>query len=179
MSRILPISHPQNETAITLTAIRQKLGMVPNLYATIAHSSKVLNAYLAFNQTLSEGRLTAKQRELIALAVGQANHCQYCLSAHTLLAENLGLNKDQILLAREGKADESLDQTIIQFAIQVIDQQGVLSDEQFNFARENGLEDELVFEVLAQITANIFTNYSNHIAQTSIDFPVVSLSNQP
>ena len=77
MSRITPVSNPQGEAAATLNAIKQKIGMVPNLYATVAHSSTVLNAYLAFSEALNQGRLSAKQRELIALAVGQANECQY------------------------------------------------------------------------------------------------------
>ncbi|WP_038174839.1 carboxymuconolactone decarboxylase family protein [Vibrio pacinii] len=176
MNRILPVSQPQNEAAATLSAMRQQLGMVPNLYASVAHSPNVLNAFLVFNQALSLGRLTAKQRELIALAVGQANQCQYCLSAHTLLAGNAGIDKAQVLAARQGKAEDALDQALVTFAIQVVEQRGAISDEQFDAARQGGIDDELMIEVLAQITANTFTNYTNHVVQTEIDFPVVSLS---
>ena len=82
MSRIQPVSQPQPAAAQTLTTLRRNLGMVPNLYATLAHSPALLNGFLAFAEALGKGRLTAPQRELLALAIGQANACQYCLSAH-------------------------------------------------------------------------------------------------
>lgn len=176
MSRILPVTEAKNEAAETLSAMRQQLGMVPNLYASVAHSPSVLNAFLVFNEALSLGRLTAKQRELIALAVGQANQCQYCLSAHTLLAGNAGIDKAQALAARQGQAEEALDQAIVTFAKQVVEQRGEISDEQFDAARQSGIDDELVIEILAQVTVNTFTNYSNHVVQTEIDFPLASLS---
>ncbi len=176
MSRILPVSQPQGEAAATLTAIHQKLGMVPNLYATVAHSPTVLNAFLTFNEALGNGRLTAKQRELIALTVGQANQCQYCLSAHTMIAGSVGIEQEQVLAVRQGKAYNALDQTIITLAKQLVEQRGELRNEQLDSARQHGVDDELVVEVLAQVVANTFTNYANHVAETEIDFPVVSLA---
>ncbi|WP_108944164.1 carboxymuconolactone decarboxylase family protein [Shewanella halifaxensis] len=176
MSRILPVSNPSGDVATTLAAIKSKLGMVPNLYTTIGHSSTVLNAYLAFSDALSKGRLSAKQRELIALAIAQINQCQYCLSAHTLIAGNAGLAKHHIQEARQAKADNALDQALITLAVDLIEQRGELTTEQLDIANENGVDNELIFEVLALVTANIFTNYANHLAQTDIDFPEVSLT---
>ncbi|MFG0606989.1 carboxymuconolactone decarboxylase family protein [Vibrio mimicus] len=175
MSRITPVSNPQGEAAVTLNAIKQKIGMVPNLYATVAHSSTVLNAYLAFSEALSQGRLTAKQRELIALAVGQANACQYCLSAHTMISRSTGLSDDQILAARQGAAANALDNALVQLAVSLVKQRGVIADEQLEAARVQGVDEGLIFEVLAQVSANTFTNYANHVAGTDIDFPKVNV----
>lgn len=175
MSRILPVSQPQGDVSTTLSAINSKLGMIPNLYATVAHSSTVLNAYLTFSEALNKGRLTAKQRELIALAIGQANECQYCLSAHTLIAASSGVEKQQIADARKGEASNKLDQALLTLAIALVEQRGELTTEQLTSARQSGVDDELTFEVIAQVTANIFTNYSNHVAETDIDFPLVNL----
>ncbi|ASK54170.1 carboxymuconolactone decarboxylase family protein [Vibrio tarriae] len=175
MSRITPVSQPQGEAAVTLNAIKQKIGMVPNLYATVAHSSTVLNAYLAFSEALSQGRLTAKQRELIALAVGQANACQYCLSAHTMISRSTGLSDEQILTARQGTAANGLDNALVQLAVSLVKQRGVITDEQLEAARKQGVDEGLVFEVLAQVSANTFTNYANHVAGTDIDFPAVNV----
>ncbi|QXC55745.1 carboxymuconolactone decarboxylase family protein [Vibrio mimicus] len=175
MSRITPVSNPQGEAAVTLNAIKQKIGMVPNLYATVAHSSTVLNAYLAFSEALSQGRLTAKQRELIALAVGQANACQYCLSAHTMISRSTGLSDDQILAARQGTAANALDNALVQLAVSLVKQRGVIADEQLEAARVQGVDEGLIFEVLAQVSANTFTNYANHVAGTDIDFPKVNV----
>ncbi|MGT2439693.1 carboxymuconolactone decarboxylase family protein [Bradyrhizobium betae] len=56
--------------------------------------------------------LTAKQREIIALAVGQVNECQYCLSAHTLMGKGAGLSPDGIRKAREGGAESDFDAAV-------------------------------------------------------------------
>ncbi|MGI2259075.1 carboxymuconolactone decarboxylase family protein [Shewanella sp. GXUN23E] len=176
MSRIQKLVNPQGTAATTLSAIEKKVGMVPNLYATVAHSPTVLNAILAFGDSLTKGRLSAAQRELIALAVAQTNACQYCLSAHTLIAAGAGLSKDEIVAARNIAADTPLDQAIVEFAALAVTQRGVITDAQLQQLQAKGLTDELLFEVLAQVTLNTFTNYANHIAATDIDFPVVSLS---
>ncbi|EEX67169.1 MULTISPECIES: carboxymuconolactone decarboxylase family protein [Vibrio] len=175
MSRILPVSNPQGEAAATLTAIKQKIGMIPNLYATVAHSSTVLNAYLAFSEALSHGRLTAKQRELIALGIGQANACQYCLSAHTMISRGAGISDEQILAARQGMASNALDNALVQLAVALVKQRGVISDEQWVEAQAQGIDEGLLFEVLAQVSANTFTNYANHVVGTDVDFPKVNV----
>ena len=43
--------------------------MVPNLFSTFAQSPAVLNGFLGFSDSLGKGVLSAKQREIIALAV--------------------------------------------------------------------------------------------------------------
>jgi AhpD family alkylhydroperoxidase len=68
--------------------------MVPNLFSTFAQSPAVLNGYLGFSDALGKGVLTAAQREIVALAVAQANECQYCLSAHTLMGKGAGLSSE-------------------------------------------------------------------------------------
>jgi AhpD family alkylhydroperoxidase len=43
---------------------------------------------------LAGGALSPKLREQIALAVGEANGCQYCVSAHTAIGKRLGTEID-------------------------------------------------------------------------------------
>ncbi|MBL0640215.1 carboxymuconolactone decarboxylase family protein [Aeromonas veronii] len=171
MSRIQPVSQPQPAAAQTLTTLHRNLGMVPNLYATLAHSPALLNGFLAFAEALGKGRLTASQRELLALAIGQANACQYCLSAHTLLAGKAGFSAQEIRAARLGQASAPLDHAMLQLATALVNQRGVISDEQLA-----GVDDELLLEVLGQVVVNTLTNYSNHLAATEIDFPPVTLT---
>jgi AhpD family alkylhydroperoxidase len=93
MSRIATIDpvHAPADVQATLAAVKAKIGMVPNLFSTFAQSSAVLNGYLALSDALGKGVLTARQREIISLAVAQANECHYCLSAHTLGGKGAGL----------------------------------------------------------------------------------------
>jgi len=176
MSRIPPVTQPVASVAPSFAAMQRNLGMVPNLYATLAHSPALFNGFLAFADALSKGRLTASQRELLALAIGQANRCQYCLSAHTLLAGKTGVTPEAITAARQGNASDPIDHALLQLAILLVNQRGVISDEQLRNAYSAGLDDELVLEVLGQVVVNTMTNYGNHLAGTEIDFPIVTLT---
>ena len=177
MARIQPVNRNEasDQLAQTFDGLKAKIGVVPNSFATFAQSPAVLNAYLAFSQALTHGILNSKQREVVALAVGQANSCQYCVSAHTLLGKGAGLTPDEIKAARLGVSDDQLNDALAKLAIKVVNQRGVLSDADLNEARSKGVGDPLIVEVIAHVALNTLTNYTNHIAATDIDFPVVEL----
>lgn len=177
MARIQPINRNEatGQLATTLANVKAKIGAVPNLFTTFAHSPAALNGYLAFSEALTHGRLSAAQREVLALAVGQTNSCQYCLSAHTLLGKGAGLDAASIKEARSGHANDAVTDALAQLAVKIVNQRGVLTDDDINQARNAGLDDGLIVEVIANVALNTLTNYTNHIAATDIDFPVVAL----
>jgi uncharacterized peroxidase-related enzyme len=178
MSRIAPVDPANADAAVkaTLSAVKTKIGMVPNLFSTFARSPAVLNGYLALSDALGAGALTAKQREIVALAVAQANECHYCLSAHTLLGAGAGLSPEAIRKAREGKADDAIDNAVALFARRVVETRGRVSDADLAAARSAGLDDARIVEVIAGVAINVFTNYTNNVAQTDIDFPKVDVA---
>lgn len=177
MARISPVTleSTDNTTADTLRAVEKKIGMIPNLFATFAQAPAALNGYLALSDALTHGQLTAAQREIVALATGQANACQYCLSAHTAMGKGAGLSDSAIEGARAGRADSALDNAIAEMTVKIVKQRGVISDADMEIASAAGVTDSLVVEIVANVALNTLTNYTNHIAGTDIDFPVVSV----
>ncbi len=177
MPRISPIASDRADAATqaTLNAVKGKLGMVPNLFATFAQAPAVLQAYLAFSDALSHGQLTAGQREIVALATAQTNACQYCLSAHTLLGKGAGLSQTNIAAARNGHGDGAINDAIAQLTVIIVKNKGNVSDQELANARAAGLSDGQIIEVTANVSVNLLTNYTNHIAATDVDFPIVAL----
>jgi uncharacterized peroxidase-related enzyme len=175
MPRISPVVTPEPETpvAATLGQIKAKLGRVPNAYATLANAPTALDGYLAFSSALRKGRLNARQRELLALAISQANECQYCLSAHSITGKMAGLTPSQIRDARAARSDDPLENAIARFAIKAIQQRGMISDDDMKAARLAGVDDGLMIEIIANIALMTVTNYVNRLADPEIDFPVV------
>lgn len=178
MTRITPVNAATADaaTSATLGAIKAKIGMVPNLYATFAHSPAVLNGFLALSDALSKGALTPAQREIVALTTAQANQCHYCLSAHTLLGKNAGLSADAIAAARRGTAADPQDNAVAQLAARLVEARGEVSDADVAAARAGGLDDARIVEVIAHVALNVMTNFTNNVAHTDIDFPVVDLA---
>lgn len=155
-----------------LEGVKAKLGMTPNMMRVMANSPAVLDAYLKFSGALGGGDLTAKTREQIALTVGQANSCDYCLSAHTAIGKMVGLTTDQILDSRRATSSEPTTNAVIRFARQLVERRGLVSDTELDAVRSAGLGDGAIAEVVANVALNIFTNYFNHVAETAIDFPI-------
>ena len=176
MAYIRPIDRSQADSSIniTLDAIKAKLGKVPNLFLTLATTPVALNAYVQLGDVVGRGKLNAKQREQIALTVGEANSCEYCLAAHSAIGDMVGLKPAQIAAAREARADTARDSAMLQLARAIIEHRGNVPTGELDTFKATGLSDGDVLEVLVNVVLNIYTNYANHIARTQVDFPAAA-----
>jgi uncharacterized peroxidase-related enzyme len=159
-----------------LDAVQAKLGMTPNLMKTLASGPAALEAYLNFGAALGTGRLDAKFREEIALAVAQANSCEYCLAAHSTIGKMVGLKPEEILGSRGAHSEDAKRDAGLQFAQALVVQRGEVSDLAIANVKAAGYTDGDIAEIVANVAINIFTNYFNHVARTEVDFPKVGVS---
>jgi uncharacterized peroxidase-related enzyme len=175
MSRIAAIdpAAAQGKTKELLDGVHKALGLTPNLYRVAGQSPAALDGLLSLTGALNHAKLGPKTREAVALAVGQANACDYCLSAHTLLGKGAGLAPDDIANARGGHAADPKTDAVLRFARSLVQNQGHVSDAELAGLRQVGLGEGEIVEAVALTVLNIFTNYLNHVAETDIDFPVV------
>lgn len=176
MSRIDAIDPTQakGRTKELFQAVQTKLGRVPNLFRTFGNSPAALEAYLAFGDALAKGVLNAQVRELIALAVAEANTCEYCLSAHTAIGKMVGLAEDAIASGRDATAADPKIAAALQFARAIVVTHGDVGNGDLEQVRAAGWTDAEITEIIANVVLNIFTNYTNLVAKTEIDFPRVA-----
>src|SRR3954463_6095872 len=85
-----------------LGAVKDRLGLVPNMTRAMANSPAVLAGYLQLSGALDRGSLTARVREQLSLAVAEANGSDYCLAAHSAVARMVGLTAEQVRDSRLG-----------------------------------------------------------------------------
>jgi uncharacterized peroxidase-related enzyme len=176
MTYIAPLNRDSADprTAATLDAVKAQLGMVPNLYATLAKAPAALHALLEINQAVASGGLTAREREIVALTTSQANGCGYCLSAHTLLGKKAGLSIEQTELARAGSGDDKRATAIAAVTRALVESRGHLDPSAVDRFQAASLTEGDLLEIVANIAATTLTNYTNNLARTEIDFPVVT-----
>lgn len=174
MPRIHPVNRntADSKTTNLLGSVEKKMGLVPNIIATMANSPAVAQAYLGFSQSLSTGQLSARLREQIALVVGETNNCEYCLAAHTALGKGAGLTEGETCDARRAEAQDDNERAALQFARTMVNERGRVSDDDLQAVRQAGYDDGQIAEIVANVALNIFTNYFNHVAGTEVDFPV-------
>jgi uncharacterized peroxidase-related enzyme len=158
-----------------LTAVKKQLGVVPNLFRTVAHSPAALEGYLSLNGALAKGSLDAATRERIALAVAEFNGCGYCLEAHTYIGKNLAkLSDSEIESNRRGRSSDAKADAAVVFAAKVISARGHVSEADLLAVRAAGLTEADIIEIIAHVALNTLTNYINEVAGTIVDFPAVS-----
>lgn len=156
-----------------LEAAKKKMGMVPNLYATIGYSSAALKSMLDTDAALShENSFSAKDREAINLIVSQVNHCDYCLAAHTALAKMRGFSEAETLDIRRAEfADHKLN-TVILLAKDISENKGAADPSALQSFFDEGYDEKSLIELIALISLRTFTNYVFSNTHIPIDFPM-------
>src|SRR5262249_20218810 len=127
MPRIQPVDPNTADpaTAELLNSVRRSMGAVPNLIATMARSPAVARPDLGCAQALSGGIPPRRLREQIALAVGEANACTYCVAAHTVLGRRAGLTEEETKEARRAASHDEKEDAALMFARRVVQDRGV------------------------------------------------------
>jgi uncharacterized peroxidase-related enzyme len=156
-----------------LHAVKQQLGVVPNLFRLVANSPAALEGYVGLIGALGKGALAAATRERIALAVAEINGCSYCLSAHTNLGQHVArLDDAEIAANRGGGSNDPKADAAVHFAAKIVRERGHVTEGDLRAVKSAGYDEAQVIEIVLHVALNTWTNYINEVAKTEIDFPV-------
>jgi uncharacterized peroxidase-related enzyme len=158
------------ENAAHFDKLHKALGMVPNLYATIAHSETGLGRYLAFQNAKSS--LTNKEKEAVNLVVSETNGCVYCQSAHTVLGKMNGFSEDEILNLRGGNSSNAKLEALVRLAKDITENRGRASEENLQAFYDAGYTNANLVDVILQVSEKIAMNYLHNLTQVPVDFPM-------
>ena len=151
--------------------LKQKIGMVPNLYATYANSPVALNAILSFDGALKEGGFSNREIEAVALAIAEANSCDYCLAAHTALGKMNGFTEDETIELRTLASQDSKLQALVALAASITVTRGRPEQAALEAFFAAGYDKAALVELIGFVAVNTYNNYLNNIADTTVDFP--------
>lgn len=142
-----------------------------NIFKSMAQSPALLETYLALSGVLGKASLSPKEVEAIQLAIAQANSCDYCVAAHTVVGKGAGLTEAQTVEARKGHVGDPKLNALVKFALAIHEKKGHLSDGDLSAFKSAGYNEQQAGEVLVAYTLISFTNNFNHMNQTVVDFP--------
>ena len=137
----------------------------------MGNSPAALKAYLAMSAALAEGELSPEDREVIYLAVSEGNGCEYCVSAHTMVAKKIGLTMEETLAARRFLSTDKKRATLLEFVRRVIASKGFVSDDELSEVQTAGYSDGQIAEAVGYIGLATYSNLFNHVNGTTLDFP--------
>lgn len=159
---------PENQAIFD--QLKKGLGMVPNLYAVMAHSTHALGNYLALQNAKSS--IQGKAREVVNLVVSQVNQCEYCLAAHTAIGKMVGFSEEQIVEIRSGKAsfDPKLD-ALAKFTKSMVEERGKANPLAIDAFFAAGWTKENLVDAIVTIGDKTITNYLHGATKVAVDFP--------
>ena len=163
-----------NKSQEIFKEIKDKLGMLPNLYATIGYSSNALSNYLSFSANAGKNVFTSSEIEAIKLAVSDVNNCHYCLAAHTALAQANGFTEREAFKLRKATISDPKLQILTSLAREIVINSGKVADEHKESFFHLGYNEGALIEFVSIVISASFTNYIHGLTEVEIDFRPVN-----
>jgi len=154
----------------TLQQAKGKYGFIPNLMAVMAESPSLLKAYAMISQIFEETSFSNTEKLLVLLTASHENACDYCMAAHSTVAQMHKVPTPVIEALREGRplADAKLE-ALRQFVRSVVRNRGHMIEEEIQAFLDAGYLRAQIFDVLVGVGMKTLSNYTNHIADTPLD----------
>jgi len=180
MSRLnrLPAEELSDDARSTLDQIAGQFGFVPNMFATLASNPAVLDIVMTL-QSKGNRLLDAKTRHTIALAVSEADGCEYCLALHTAGSVKGGMSIEDIELARAGSSVDPKRAAAARFTHRVIETRGHVTDADLAAVRGAGYTDAQILAIVTLAVRALMTNYINNVNRTDVDIRVAAADAVP
>lgn len=147
-----------------LTDLVNRNGQVGHMVRTMAHSPAVLAGYLDLSRALKRAKLKRPLSERISLAVQEQLDCPSCLAAHIDAAKRVGVDNDEIALARQGTSSDPAVAALVAFGRQVYTSPASISDDQIVELRQHGYSDREIADVVGIVALNLLTGAFNLVA---------------
>ena len=150
-------------------------GSVPNHFYVELNCPEFFTARLGATKVLWEmGELTMEEIQHVGILVSQANGCPYCTAAFcTILNHGLGTAEDYVgnllqqgLGAVEGERLRSL----LEYALQVNNDPGAVTDAQIDALRHHGLTDKGIVQLTHVVSDFASYNTLNLALDTDYDY---------
>lgn len=156
---------------LVLEDTKKKYGFIPNLYGVLAHSAAAVHAYAGLNEILGQhGSLSPREQQTAILAISVENGCTYCVAAHSVVAEQSGLDREAVgALREERQLDDAKLEALSTFARQVVKERGWVGGEPLEAFTAAGYQPADALEVVTLVALKTLSNYTNHIANTPLD----------
>ncbi|QNR24575.1 carboxymuconolactone decarboxylase family protein [Croceimicrobium hydrocarbonivorans] len=150
--------------------LKSKLGFVPNLYASMAHSDTGLANYLQFQGAKTS--FSNKEKEVINLVVSEFNQCKYCQAAHTAIGKMNGFSDEQILDIRSAQINwDSKLAALGRLSLAIVASKGKNVDKELSDFYEAGYDRGSLVDLVLAVADKIVMNYLHNIIQIPVDFP--------
>lgn len=169
--KLLNISTSTTTTKI-LEQAKKNLGFVPNMYVTMGANPALLDSYIySYNSFRANSGFTSAEQEVVFLTIAYENNCEYCMAAHSFIADKMSKVPTEITDAiRDGKQIQDLKfGALSKLTRSLVVNKGNVPQAEIDEFLTAGYAEFHVLGIIAGIAAKTMSNYSNHITNPEID----------
>ncbi len=167
-----------------ILAVQEKAGFIPNVFLMLAHRPAEFRAFFDYHDALMEKDigLTKAEREMIVVATSATGDCHYCVVAHGAVLRIRAKNPrvaDQ-LATNYRKAEITPRQRImLDFALKLSTRGGEVEDADLARLREQGFDDEAIWDIGAITAFFAMSNRLVHLTGTPPNEPFYLMGRLP
>jgi len=160
---------PEGSKAILEGAISQ-MGVVPNLFGTMAESPNTLKAYTQLHELFAGSSFDAEELTVVWQTINVEHECHYCVPAHTAIAGSMSVDPALTEALRNGTEMTTPKlQALHNFTLSMVRNRGNVSTADMDAFFAAGYGQQQVLEVILGLSQKVISNYVNHVAHTPVD----------
>jgi uncharacterized peroxidase-related enzyme len=160
-----------------LERAKAQVGFIPNMYAVMANSPGLLETYMdGYDRFRKDSGLTPAEQEVVFLTISRTNGCDYCVAAHSLIADQMSKVPPAVTEAiRNGRAiaDPKL-AALSAFTDVLLTKRGLPSEADVAAFLAAGYGERQILELILAIAVKTLSNYSNPLVHTTLDQPFLA-----
>ncbi len=169
-----PVVHAsaQGQQKEVLDIALKQVGFIPNMYANMANAPGMLSTYLhGYDLFRKESSFTPAEQEVVLLAISQYNGCNYCMAAHSMLADKMsGVPKEVLQALRDHQPipDAKL-AALAAMAVEMVATHGQPSPARVKTFLDAGYQERDLLYIVLAAAVKTLSNYSNQAFGTQVD----------
>lgn len=162
----------QGKAKAVLEQAKAAVGFIPNMYARMVHSPGLLDTYLhGYAAFRNDSGFTPPEQEVVFLVISHENGCEYCVGAHSFLAD-MKSKLDPVVTdaIRDGHpiADTKL-AALATFTRTLVKSRGLPKKADVQSFLAAGYSEQQILEIVLAISVKTLSNYANHLFHTPLD----------
>lgn len=155
-----------------LQGLKQNIGLVPNLAATMAESPTLVNGFVGAFGNFHSGTFSGAEKQVLLLTNAVTNRCAWAVAFHSTMALKEGVAPTAVQAIREGRLpDDNKLAALASYTKALIEQRGSVSDGELQHFKAAGYTPAQAFEVIAGLAVSTMANYAGNIANPPLEAP--------
>mgnify|MGYP006423376433 CR=1 FL=1 len=168
----IEVEAAEGETRQVLDKAQAQVGFIPNMYAYMANAPGLLDTYLhGYEYFRYHSQFTPVEQEVVFLIISRENGCDYCMAAHSMLADKQSKVPARITNAireYEPIPDDKL-AALARFTGIMLETHGRPAQQDVEAFLAAGYSERHMLDIILALAVKTLSNYSNHLFHTPVD----------